>query len=88
MSALRVVELKRVSERFEHGVRDAGRVSTLEALVVLDAHAGKRGDFFAAQAGHLAAAVAAQPNLFGTDLGAPAAQEVREFASWVHGVEG
>jgi hypothetical protein len=39
--ALGVVELERVSERVERAVRDAGGVAALQALVVLDAHAGR-----------------------------------------------
>ena len=84
MGALGVVELERVGERVEHAVRDAGGVAALQALVVLDAHPGQRGDLLAAQARHLAAAVAAQPGLLGRDLRAPAGQELRELVRRVH----
>jgi hypothetical protein len=44
MGSLGVVELERVGERVKHAVRHAGGVAALQTLVVLDAHAGQRGD--------------------------------------------
>ena len=86
--ALGVVELERVGERVEHAVGGAGGVAALQALVVLDADAGQRGDLLAAQPRHLAAAERAQPGLLGRDLRAAAGQELRELVGRVHVVQG
>ena len=86
--ALGVVEQQRVGERAEHAVGDAGGVAAFQALVVLDADAGQRGDLLAAQPRHLAAAERAQPRLLGRDLRPAAGQELRELVGLVHDVQG
>jgi hypothetical protein len=87
MRALSVVEPQRVGNGVQDAVGGTGGVAALQALVVLDAHAGQRGDLLAAQAGHLAAAEAAQPGLLGRDLRTPAGQELRELVGGVHVVQ-
>jgi hypothetical protein len=57
MRALGVVELECACERFQHKLGDAADVAAFQALVVLDAHPGERGDLLAAQARHAALAV-------------------------------
>ena len=84
MGALGVVESQRVGERVEDGVGGAGGVAALQALVVLDAHPGQRGDLLASQSGHAPLAVARQAGLLGRDLGPPGGQELRELACRVH----
>jgi hypothetical protein len=71
VGALGVVEAQRVGERLEDAVGGAGGVAALQALVVLDADAGQRGDLLAAQPGHPPLAVAGQAGLLGRDPGAP-----------------
>src|ERR671911_2764663 len=44
VDTLCLVELQRVGECFEHGLRDAGEVATLEPGVVVDADAGEERD--------------------------------------------
>ena len=60
MGTLGVLEPQRVGERVKDSVGGAGGVAALHALVVLDAHAGQRGDLLAPQprargAGHSSA---------------------------------
>jgi hypothetical protein len=80
MGALSVVKSQRVNERVEDLIRGAGGVPALQAFVVLDAHTSKRGNLFAAQAGHTPLTVARQANLIGRDLAAPRGQKLRERA--------
>jgi 2,5-diketo-D-gluconate reductase A len=84
VGALGVVELQRVGEGFEDAVGDTHRVAALEALVVVDAYAGQRGDLLASQARNLTPPVAAQARLLGRDLGPSAGQELRELVARVH----
>ena len=84
VGALGVVEPQRVGERVEDGVGGAAGVAALQALVVLDAHPGQRGDLLAPQPGHPPLAVARQAGLLGRDLGPPGGQELRELACRVH----
>ena len=58
VGALGVVELQRLGERLEDGVGGAGGVAAFQALVVLDAHPGQRGDLLASQPRHPPLAVA------------------------------
>jgi hypothetical protein len=70
--ALGIVELQRSRERLEHAVRHAAGVAALQALVVLDADAGQRGDLLAAQPFHAARTIGWQPDLLWRDSGAAA----------------
>jgi hypothetical protein len=78
--ALGLVELKRAGERFQDQLGDAADVAALQALVVLDANAGQRGDLLAAQPGHAPRAVARQAGLLGRDLRPPGRQELGDVA--------
>jgi NADP-dependent 3-hydroxy acid dehydrogenase YdfG len=49
VGALGILESQRVRERIKDGIGGAGGVAALQALVVLDAHPGKRGDLLAPQ---------------------------------------
>ncbi len=84
MRALSVVEAQRACERVEDLIGGAGGVPALQALAVLDAHTGERGDLFASQAGHAPLTVARQAGLVGRDLRSPGGQKLREIACWVH----
>ena len=70
VGALGVVEPQRVGERLEDDVGGAGGVAALQALVVLDADPGQRGDLLAPQPRHTTLAVGRQAGLLGRDLGA------------------
>ena len=76
MRALGVVELQRPGERLQHALGDAADVAALEALVVVDAHAGERRDLLAAQARHPPRAVGRQSGLLRRDLRPPRGQEL------------
>ena len=80
VGALGVVELKRAGERLEHELGDAADVAALQALVVLDADAGQRGDLLAPQPRHAPLAVARQAGLLGRDLRPPGGQELGDVA--------
>ena len=68
VGALGVVEPQRVGERLQDAVGGAGGVAAFEALVVLDADAGERGDLLAAEPRHAPLAVRRQSRLLGRDL--------------------
>ena len=84
MLSFRLVEL----ECPRDPVQDAGRRPTERAAfelgVVLDAHAGQRGDLAAAQPRHTPSAVCGYAGLFRGDLGAPRDEELADFGSIVH----
>jgi hypothetical protein len=86
MPTLRVVELKRLRERFEHGVGGTRRIAALESGVVVDADAGEQRDLLAAKAGDAAraAAVGAEPRLLRRDPRAPRGQELADLVPRVH----
>ena len=56
MRTLGLVELERVRDGVEDGLRGSPEVATLEAYVVLDAHAGEQRHLLASQALHAAVA--------------------------------
>jgi Alcohol dehydrogenase GroES-like domain len=66
--ALGVIELECTRERVQHELGDAADVAAFQALVVLDAHPGERGDLLAAQARHAALAVVGQARCSGVIL--------------------
>ena len=77
VGAFGVVEFQGAGEGFEDAVGDAGEVSALEPVVVVDAHAGDHREFFAAEAGHAAEpAVDLQPCHFRGEPGAAGLQEL------------
>ena len=80
MRALGVVELQGARERFEHDVRHAARVAALQALVVLDADTGERGDLLATQPLDSTRAEAGRPDLLRSDPAAAAGQELGNVA--------
>jgi hypothetical protein len=63
VGALGVVQLKRLSQCFEHAVGRAADVSALQARVVRDAHAGQHRDLLTTQSRHPTSAVGRQPRL-------------------------
>ena len=70
---------------FEHELGDAADVAALQALVVLDAHAGQRGDLLAAQARHAPLAVGGQAGLLRRDLRPARGEELGDVVGGVHG---
>jgi len=82
--AFGLVELERAGESFEHELGDSAHVAALEALVVLDADTGERGDLLAAQAFHASPAVGRQARLLGRDLRPPRRQELGDVAVVIH----
>ena len=85
MGVLGVVELERAGERFEHAVRDAADVPALQALVVVNADAGQRGDLLAAKTRDTPLAVSGQTRLLRGDLRSPSGQELSDVVCGVHG---
>ena len=61
MRTFGLVELERASDRVEDAGRRAAERAAFELGVVLDAHAGQRGDLAAAQPGHTASPAAGRP---------------------------
>ena len=84
VGALGLVELQRAGQPFEHELGDAADVAALQALVVLDADTGQRGDLLAAQARHAPLAVGRQAGLLGRDLRPPRGQELGDVAVVIH----
>ncbi len=87
MGALGIVELERAGQPFQDELGDAAGVSAFQALVVLDADAGQRGDLLAAQAGHPTLAVAGQAGLLGGDPRPAGGQELGDVVGWVHEID-
>ena len=87
VGALGVVELERPGEPFQDELGDAADVAAFQALVVLDADAGQRGDLLAPQARHAALAVGGQAGLLGGDLRPAGGQELGDVVGWVHGID-
>ena len=88
MLAFGVVELQRVRDTLEHLIGHACEVAAFHPDVVVDAHAGEQGDFFAAEPlDPPVAAVGGQPGLFGGDPGAARGKEVTDFGMVVHVVQ-
>ena len=56
MIVLRTVQFEGTRNRIQDAVRDAGKVSPLQAGVVLDAHTRQAGHFFAPQSRYTAPA--------------------------------
>jgi hypothetical protein len=78
------VELQGAGDRVEHAVRDSADVAPFELSVVVGADSGEYGDFFTAQSGNTAAAIAGEPYLLRGDSGASAGQELPYLALAVH----
>jgi hypothetical protein len=78
---LGVVEVQGAGESVEHGGAGAGLLAAFQADVVVDADAGERGQFLAAQTGGAASARAyGEADLVGARLGAPRVQEPAQLA--------
>jgi hypothetical protein len=86
--ALGVVELQGAGERLQDAVGDAAGVSALQALVVLEADAGQRGDLLAAQSLHAAGPVRGQADLVRGDLRPAGGEELGDVVGGVHAIEG
>jgi hypothetical protein len=82
--ALGVVKLQRTGERLQHAVRDAAGLAAFQALVVLDADPGQRGDLLAAQPLDPSRAVARQPDLLGGDVRPARGEELGDVVGGVH----
>ncbi len=83
--ALRLVELKRAHQGFEHALRDAGEVPAFQPRVVVDADAGEQSNLLAAETGDAAMLpIRLQPGLVRRDLGAPRRQELADLAPRIH----
>ena len=80
MLALGIVERQRVGQPLQDKVRDAAEVPALQALVVLHADAGQRGDLFAPQARYAAGAVGRQSGLLGGDPCTSGGEELRDVS--------
>ena len=84
VGALGLVELERLGERFQHALRDTADVAALEALVVVDADAGERGDLLAPQPGDAPPAMGRQAGLLRGDPRTPGGQELRDLGGRIH----
>ena len=88
MRALGLVELEGVRERVQHAVGGAAEVAALQAVVVVDAQPGERGDLLAAQPGHAARSEDREADVLRSDPRAPGREEVADLAPGVHSGQG
>jgi hypothetical protein len=84
VGALGLVKSQGVGERVQDAVGGASEVSTLQAVVVVDAEAGQQRDFFSAQPRHATLPEDRQARVVGCDAGAAGGEEVTDLALGVH----
>jgi hypothetical protein len=82
--AFGVVEAQGPRQRVQDAVGDTGGVASLQALVVLDAHAGERRDLLAAQALDPSRSVARETDLLRRDLRPARGEELGDVLGGVH----
>ena len=85
--AFSVVEPQRAGDGFDDVVGHAGEVASLEAGVVLHAHAGQAGELGTPQAGHAPRAVGSDSRFTRGDPAPARGQELPDLSLEVHEIE-